>query len=88
METGWDRSPAEPERRYSMMVRCLAGRGGIQKVSFFPAYINRLAEPEFVLPDDPRFREVLNYTEQWCRELGTKLTVEGDEVVVYNASGR
>ncbi|MBI4334054.1 MAG: CapA family protein [Chloroflexi bacterium] len=85
-EPGWERYPASKERRYCMMIKCVAGKRGIEKVSFIPAYINRLAEPEFVSHSDPRFGEVVRYAEQWCKELGTNLTVEGDEVVVLGSA--
>lgn len=87
-EPGWERNPGPKERRYTMMVRCVASKKAVQKVSFVPGYINRLAEPEFVSQNDPRFHEVLNYAECWCKEMGTNLAVEGDEVVVCKATAR
>ncbi|MBI4331502.1 MAG: CapA family protein [Chloroflexi bacterium] len=86
-EPGWERYPGPKERRYTMMVRCEAGKTGVRRVSFVPGYINRLAEPEFVAQSDPRFGEVVGYAERWSKELGTRLTVEGDEVVVGSSTG-
>ncbi|MBI4334526.1 MAG: CapA family protein [Chloroflexi bacterium] len=88
VEPGWERNPGPKERRYSMMVKCVAGKRAIRKVSFFPVYINRLADPEFLSQTDPRFNEVLGYADRWCKELGTNLTVEGDEVVVCSSTSR
>ncbi|MBI4329686.1 MAG: CapA family protein [Chloroflexi bacterium] len=81
-ETGWERNPGHKDRRYTMMVRFAAGKGGIRKASFFPAYTNQKAEPELLSRSDPRFQEVLDYIEPQCKQIGTTLTVEGDEVVV------
>ncbi|MFC1930479.1 CapA family protein [Chloroflexota bacterium] len=85
-EPGWERYPGPKERRYCMMARCIIKEKTIRKISFLPACVNRLAEPEFVSRSDPRFEEVLNYAERWSKEMGTKLTVSGDEVVVYDSS--
>ncbi len=87
-EPGWERNPGAKERRYSMLVKCLAGKNGVEKISFLPVYINRLAEPEFMAPSDPRFNEVVSYAERWCKELGTGLTVDGDEVIVHKLAAR
>ncbi|MBI4330219.1 MAG: CapA family protein [Chloroflexi bacterium] len=81
-EPGWERYPGAKERRYSMLVKCVAGKNGVRKISFLPVYINRLAEPEFVSQGDPRFSEVVGYAERWCKELSANLTAEGDEIVV------
>ncbi|MBI4329696.1 MAG: CapA family protein [Chloroflexi bacterium] len=81
-EPGWERNPGPREGRYTMMVRCVAGRDGVRRVSFLPVYTNQRAEPEFPSRDDSRFQEVLDYVAPQCRELGTALSVEGDEVIV------
>ncbi|MBI4331485.1 MAG: CapA family protein [Chloroflexi bacterium] len=81
-EPGWERYPGTRERRYTIMVKCTVNKEAVQKVSLIPGYINRLAEPEFVSRNDPRFDEVFNYARQWAQELGANLTIEGDEIVV------
>ncbi|MFC1930404.1 CapA family protein [Chloroflexota bacterium] len=87
VEPGWERYPGPRERRYVIMVRCTIRDGTIQKISFLPVYINQRAEPEFLTSADTRFHEVFNYTDKMCKELGTNLTVKGDEVIVYDSSG-
>ncbi|MBI4331364.1 MAG: CapA family protein [Chloroflexi bacterium] len=82
-QTGWERNPGPIDRRYAMMVKCIAGKTGILKTAFRPCYTNQRVEPEVLSRNDPRFEEILKYIEPWCRELGTGLSVEGDEVVVY-----
>ncbi|MBI4331131.1 MAG: CapA family protein [Chloroflexi bacterium] len=81
-EPGWERYQGPRDKRYTMMVRCLAGKKGIQEVSFFPGWVNQKAEPQLLPRSDPKFDEVVKYIEGWSRELGTSLTVRGDEVVV------
>ncbi|MBI2989118.1 MAG: CapA family protein [Deltaproteobacteria bacterium] len=74
------------DKRYTLMVRCLITGKKIQKISFLPGWINDVAEPRFVAHGEPEFQEVVEYVEKWSRELGTELTVQGDEVVVYSQS--
>ncbi|MBI4331138.1 MAG: CapA family protein [Chloroflexi bacterium] len=81
-EAGWERYQGHRDKRYSMMVKCLASKQGVRKVSFLPAFVNQRAEPEILSPDDPRFEEVTRYIAGWSEELGATLTVEGSEVVV------
>ncbi|MBI4332832.1 MAG: CapA family protein [Chloroflexi bacterium] len=81
-EPGWDRYKGPKDKRYTMMVRCVAGKKGVHRVSFLPGFINQKAEPELLSRSDPRFDEVLNYIGPFCKDLGTALSVEGDEVVV------
>jgi len=80
------RNPGARNRRYTMMARADVTRNGIRKVSFFPAWVNDRSEPEFLSRKDPRFQEVLDYVEPWCKSLGTRVVVEGDEVVVFDTS--
>ena len=54
----------------------------MKKVSFLPAFINPRAQPYVVAPDDPKFREILEYTEWVSDQHAHKFKVEGDEVVV------
>ncbi|MBI4333324.1 MAG: CapA family protein [Chloroflexi bacterium] len=87
-EPGWQRYSGSPDQRYSMMVKCTVNKRGVQKVSFLPVWINQRAEPEVVSRSDSRFEEVLHYVDPWCKELGTALTIEGDEVVVCGPNSR
>ncbi|MBI4334833.1 MAG: CapA family protein [Chloroflexi bacterium] len=79
------RKASAEERRYVMMVKCVINRKGAQKVSILPVWTNQRAEPEFLSRSDPRFEEVRRYIEPLCKELGTTLTPEGDELVVVNS---
>ncbi|MBI4331899.1 MAG: CapA family protein [Chloroflexi bacterium] len=83
LEPGWERYDGPTDKRYSMMVRCVFGRKGIQEVSFLPAWINQRAEAEILSGKDPRFQQVLQYIQPWCDERGTALHVRGHKVVVH-----
>ncbi|MBI4332834.1 MAG: CapA family protein [Chloroflexi bacterium] len=84
-EPGWERYKGSSDKRYTMMAKCVADKGGIRRVSFLPGWVNQRAEPEFLSAGDPRFKEVVGYIQPFCKELGAVLTVEGDEVVVCGA---
>lgn len=77
----------QPDKRYTMMVRCVIKDKEIEKISFLPGWINDLAEPRLLTHSEPEFQEVVDYVDRWCRELGTHLTIDGDEVVVYPEKG-
>jgi poly-gamma-glutamate capsule biosynthesis protein CapA/YwtB (metallophosphatase superfamily) len=77
------RDNAQGDRRYSLMAKCVIWNKAIERVSFFPVWINHNAEPRFLSPDEPGFQQVVDYMARWCGELGTKLSISGDEVVVY-----
>jgi poly-gamma-glutamate synthesis protein (capsule biosynthesis protein) len=73
----------QPDKRYTMLVKCVIQNKEIAKVSFVPGWINDLAEPRLLNHSEPEFQEVTDYVTRWCRDLGTQLTIQGDEVVVY-----
>ncbi|MBI4332828.1 MAG: CapA family protein [Chloroflexi bacterium] len=82
VESGSERYSGPHDKAYSMMVKCIAGKQGIAGVSFVPVWINQRAEPEILSRSDARFKEVVGYIDRWSKELGTSLSVEGDEVVL------
>jgi hypothetical protein len=77
------RDNAQGDRRYSLMAKCVIKNKAIERVSFFPVWINHNAEPRFLNQDESGFKEVVDYMSRWCKELGTHLQVSGDEVIVY-----
>ncbi len=68
--------------RTSMVVKAVIGKKGIEKVSFLPAFINHRAQPYVVAPDNPKFQEILEFTEWVSDQHPHKFRVEGSEVVV------
>ena len=68
--------------RKTMVPKIIIGKQGIKKVSFLPAFINAQAQPYVVAPDDPKFKEILEFTEWVSDQHPHKFRVEGNEVVV------
>ncbi len=71
-----------PHCRMTMVPKIIIGKKGIEKVSFLPAYITPQAQPYAVGPDDPRFKEILAFTEWVSDQHPHKFRVEGNEVVI------
>jgi len=71
--------------RKTMVAKAVISRKGIEKVSFLPAFINHRAQPYVVGPDDPKFQEILDYTEWVSDQHPHRFRVEGSEVVVDTA---
>jgi len=72
--------------RMTMLPKVVMSRKGIEKVSFLPAYINPRAQPYVVAPDDPKFDEILKFTEWVSDQHQHKFRVEGNEIVVDAAA--
>ncbi len=83
-EPGWERYKGPRDKRYTAMLKCIVSDKTIQRISFLPGYINQRAEPQFVTHDDPRFGEIFKFMDPWCKELGTALETDGDEIVVLS----
>jgi poly-gamma-glutamate synthesis protein (capsule biosynthesis protein) len=72
--------------RKTMIVKAVIGKKGIERVSFLPAFINPRAQPYVVTPDDPKFREILQYVEWVSDQHPHTFRVDGNEVVVETNS--
>ncbi|MFH1087910.1 MAG: hypothetical protein V1737_04925, partial [Chloroflexota bacterium] len=72
------------DSRKSIMARALISGKKIEKVSFLPLWVNKHAQPEVLQRSDKRSSEVFSYMEWCCQSQGldTKLSLDGDEVVV------
>jgi len=68
--------------RKTMLAKAVIGKKGVEKVSFLPTFINNRAQPYVVSPDDPKFQEILEFTEWVSDQHPHKFRVEGNEVVV------
>ncbi|MBI4333088.1 MAG: CapA family protein [Chloroflexi bacterium] len=83
-EPGWERNPGPRDRRYTMMAKIVAGKKGVQRVSFLPGWTDQMAHPEFLPAGDPRFKEVVQCLDPWNKRFGVTFSIEGDEAVVSN----
>ncbi len=75
---GWD-------GKRSMIAKAVITTGGVKKVSFLPALIDKQLRPEVLRNGDPRFTDAVNFMDDVSTGYGHKFTVEGDEVVVSAA---
>jgi poly-gamma-glutamate synthesis protein (capsule biosynthesis protein) len=65
-----------------MVAKAVISKEGIQRVSFLPTFINYRAQPYVVAPDDPKFQEIVEFTQWVSDQHPHKFRVEGSEVVV------
>ena len=72
--------------RMTMIPKAVMGKKGVERVSFLPAFINPRAQPYVLNRDDPKFQEVLKFTEWVSDQHPHKFLVEGDEVVIEAAA--
>ncbi|MPZ45592.1 MAG: CapA family protein [Betaproteobacteria bacterium] len=68
--------------RKTMIAKAVVGKNGIERVSFLPAFINPQAQPYVLAPEDPKFQEIVDWTEWVSDQHPHKFRVEGGEVVV------
>lgn len=71
--------------RKTMVPKISITKKGIERVAFLPAFINPQAQPYVVTRDDPKFQEILEFTEWVSDQHPHKFRVEGDEVIVETA---
>ncbi len=80
----------DPDSLYYFPIQCkqtilpkvVFSKQGIERISFLPAYINKLAQPEVLDSNDSRFQEIVQYLEWVSDYVPHKFRVEGNEVVV------
>jgi len=71
--------------RMTMVPKIVMSQKGVERVSFLPAFINHRAQPYVVAPDDPKFAEILKFTEWVSDQHPHKFRIDGNEVVVDTA---
>jgi poly-gamma-glutamate synthesis protein (capsule biosynthesis protein) len=70
------------DAKRSLIARAVLTIGGVKRVSFLPALIDRQLRPEVLRHGDPRFDDALRFME-WVSEGHEHVfTVEGDEIRV------
>ena len=77
---------AHPEGKATLIAKAVIEGGEIKRVSYFPCYVNRQAEPVILKPTDPKGQEVFNYIEDISRSEGLPVhfSWEGDEVLILS----
>jgi poly-gamma-glutamate capsule biosynthesis protein CapA/YwtB (metallophosphatase superfamily) len=68
--------------RKTMVAKAVISKQGVERVSFLPAFITPQAQPYVVGRDDPKFQEILEFTEWVSDQHPHRFRVEGDEVVI------
>ena len=82
--------PEYPHYRYpvdarkTIIAKCVISDKKIERVSYFPALINKAVQPEVLRRHDKRFEDVLRYIDEVSKQQGieTRFSVERDEVIV------
>jgi hypothetical protein len=82
MDPEYPTYPYPAEARKSMTVKCVMSRQGVERVSFLPVMINKKSQPEVVPRSDPQFEDVYAYSNLVSEEFGTRLSIQGNEIVV------
>ena len=72
--------------RKSIMPKVVIGKRGIERVSFYPLFINAQAQPYALKRSDPKFKEVVDWTEWVSDQHPHKFRIAGNEVVVETKS--
>ncbi|MFC1862031.1 CapA family protein [Chloroflexota bacterium] len=73
----------QPDARKTILAKCIISNKQIQRVTFMPVIINKKGQPEVVHRENKDSQEVLNFINEASKELGTKLSFEGDEVLIH-----
>lgn len=73
-----------PDSRKTMVVKVVAAKGEIDRISFLPTGINKKSQPEILQSSDARFGEVVDYMREISegQGLNAEYIVDGDEVLV------
>jgi len=68
--------------RAEMIVNFSIANKRIERISFLPVMCNIEGQPEIVSPNSEDGRQVITLQTELCKSYNTKLTVDGDEVVL------
>ncbi len=74
-----------PATRWTMLVLARIGRSGLSHLAFRPVRINDAGRPEPLAPGSGEFGAMVEYMRGRSRPLGTRLAVEGAEVMARGA---
>jgi poly-gamma-glutamate capsule biosynthesis protein CapA/YwtB (metallophosphatase superfamily) len=76
--------PFPADARKTIVAKCIVSSKGIEKVSFLPALINKMNQPQMLAQDDENFGAVVSFMNFSCddQNLRTKFLPEGNELVI------
>ncbi len=74
------------DAKRSLIAKAVITREGVTKVSFLPVLIDKQLRPEVLRAGDPRFEDAVRYMDWASEDFDHDFSIEGDEVVVANAS--
>jgi poly-gamma-glutamate synthesis protein (capsule biosynthesis protein) len=76
--------PFPADSRKTIVAKCVIDNKRIQQVSFLPALINKLNQPQVLARDDENFDQVVDYIRWTCvdQNLPTNLLADDKEVVI------
>lgn len=66
----------------ALLVKVVAARQGVTRVSFLPMGFDARYRPEPLRRDDPRFTDIVNYMEWASEDMPHQFNLQGDEVVI------
>jgi poly-gamma-glutamate synthesis protein (capsule biosynthesis protein) len=82
LDSQYPRLPYGADAKRSLIAKAVLSREGVERASFLPVLIDPRLRPEVLRGGDPRFDDAVAYM-RWASEgYGSRLEVEGDEVVV------
>ena len=67
-----------------MIAKAVISAGGVQRVAFLPALIDKELRPEILRNDDPRFQDMLRFMEWASEGFNHRFVVQGDEIHVVS----
>ena len=72
------------DAKRSMIAKAVISAGGVQRVAFLPALIDKELRPEILRNDDPRFQDMLHFMEWASEGFNHRFVVQGDEIHVVS----
>jgi poly-gamma-glutamate synthesis protein (capsule biosynthesis protein) len=85
----FDLSPSflGPATHQSMLASIRLDRRGVTRMAFRPVRLDGAGRPDPLGPEEPAFAVVVTEMRKLCRPLGTRLRMEGGEVVAWGGRG-
>jgi len=82
LDSDYPLMPYGRNSKWSILVKAVLSKNGVERVALLPMVIDRLYRPEILRADDTRFGEVISYIDWASDGFEHQFKVEGDEVVL------